>query len=165
MDQGRQERRQMDEAILSRLCGQSGAAAPVRAGLQFGQLLASGGAAPSGASLDIDDVAGETDQDWCEGRASFPEDRLSDGGSGGATRVVPDDFGTDWPAEITSSSNRMRKSGRNHMKTTATTEAVSSSPEENELWNTNRRRNTSRADKKLRADWKNDLQNYEAERK
>jgi len=51
------------------------------------------------------------------------------------------------------------------MKTTATTEAVSSSPEENELWNTNRRRNTSRADKKLRADWKNDLQNYEAERK
>ena len=97
----------MDEAILSRLCGQSGAAAPVRAGLQFGQLLASGGAAPSGASLDIDDVAGETDQDWCEGRASFPEDRLSDGGSGGATRVVPDDFGTDWPAEITSSSNRL----------------------------------------------------------
>src|SRR5271168_2480456 len=78
----------------------------VRAGLQSGQLPAAGGAAASGAALDIDDVAGETDQDWCEGRASFPEDRLSDGGSGGAARVVPDDFGTDWTAEITSRSNR-----------------------------------------------------------
>src|SRR5208337_1531420 len=70
-----------------------------------------------------------------EGRAPFPEDRLSDGGSGGAERVVPDYFGTDWTVEITSSSNRMRKSGRNHMKTTATTEVVSSPPEENEFWN------------------------------
>ena len=99
----------MDAPVLSRLCGQSSAAAPVRAGLQFGQLPASGGAASSRAALDIDDVAGETDQDWCEGRASFPEDRLSDGGSGGAARVVPDDFGTDWTAEITSSSNRVMK--------------------------------------------------------
>ena len=99
----------MDEAILSRLCGQSGAAAPVRAGLQFGQLPASGGAAPSGASLDVDDVAGETDQDRGEGCAPFPEDRLSDGGSGGAARVVSDDFGTDWTAEITSISNRVMK--------------------------------------------------------
>src|SRR5208283_5115542 len=33
VDQGRQERGQMDEAVLSRLCGQSGATAPVRAGL------------------------------------------------------------------------------------------------------------------------------------
>ena len=155
----------MDPPVLSRLCGQSGAAAPVRAGLQFGQLPASGGATPIGASLDVDDAAGEIDQDRGEGGSPFPEDHLPDGGSGGAERVVPDDFGTDWTAEITGSSNRMRKSGRNHMKTTATTEAVSSSPEENELWNTNRRRNTSRADKKLRADWKNDLQNYEAERK
>jgi len=59
----------------------------------------------------------------------------------------------------------MRKSERNHMKTTATTEAVSSPPEENELWNTNRRRNTSRADKNPVADLKKDLQNYEADRK
>jgi hypothetical protein len=44
------------------------------------------------------------------------------------------------------------------MKTTATTEAVSSSPEENELWNTNRRRNTTCAGQKPREDWKNDLQ-------
>src|SRR5208283_3774364 len=165
VDQGRQERRQMDEAVLSRLCGQSSAAAPVRAGLQSGQLPAAGGAAASGAALDIDDVAGETDQDWCEGRAPFPADRLPDGGGGGAERVVPDDFGTDWTVEITSSSNRMRKSGRNHMKTTATTEAVSSPPEENEFWNTNRRRNTTCAGQKPRSDWKNDLQTYEEGRK
>jgi hypothetical protein len=42
----------------------------------------------------------------------------------------------------------MIKSGRNHMKTTATTEAVSSPLEENEHWSQQWRRNTSRADKK-----------------
>lgn len=51
------------------------------------------------------------------------------------------------------------------MKTTATTEAVSSPPEEKWHLSQQWRRNTSRADKKLRADWENDLQNYEAERK
>jgi hypothetical protein len=51
------------------------------------------------------------------------------------------------------------------MKTTATTAAVSSPPEENEFWNTNRRRNTSRADKNPVADLKNDLQTYEEGRK
>src|ERR1017187_5273238 len=68
----------MDAPVLSRLCGQPGAAATVRAGLQPGQLPAAGHVAPGGASLDIDDVAGETDQDWGEGRAPFPEDRLLD---------------------------------------------------------------------------------------
>ena len=129
-------------------------AAPVRAGLQFGQLSAAGGAAAIGATLDIDDVAGETDQDRGEGGSPFPEDHLPDGGSGGAERVVPDDFGTDWTAEITSCSNRMRKSGRNHMKTTATTEEVSSPPEEKWHWSQQWRRNTSRAGQKLKADWK-----------
>ena len=89
-------------------------------------------AAQSSASLVIDHVAGETDQDRGEGRAPFPEDRLSDGGSGSAARVVPDDFGADWTAEIGNCDVRMRKSERNHVKTTATTEAVSSSPGENE---------------------------------
>jgi len=41
------------------------------------------------------------------------------------------------------------------MKTTATTEAVSSPPEETEFWNTNRRRNTTCAGQKLVVDWKN----------
>ena len=51
------------------------------------------------------------------------------------------------------------------MKTTATTEAVSSSPEENEHWNTKWRRNTSCAGQKAGADWKNDLQIQGAGRK
>jgi hypothetical protein len=45
-------------------------------------------AVPSGASLDVDDVAGETNQDRGEGCAPFPEDRLPDGGGGVAARFV-----------------------------------------------------------------------------
>jgi len=48
------------------------------------------------------------DQDWGEGCAPFSEDRLSDGGGGGSARVVPDDFGTDWPVEIGNCNVRMR---------------------------------------------------------
>jgi hypothetical protein len=74
----------------------------------LGNFPAAGGAAQSGASLDVDDAAGETDQDRGEGRAPFPEDRLPDGGGGGAARVVP--------AAIEG----------NCMKTMETTEVVSS---------------------------------------
>ena len=51
------------------------------------------------------------------------------------------------------------------MKTTATTEAVSSPLEENEFWNTNRRRNPTCVGQKPRSDWTNDLQTYEEGRK
>ena len=57
VDQGGQERRQMDANVLSRLCGQSSAAATVRVGLQPGQLSAASCVAPGGASLDTDDIA------------------------------------------------------------------------------------------------------------
>src|ERR1039457_6164750 len=77
--------------------------------LQSGQLPASGGAAPSGASLDIDDAAGETDQDRGEGRAPFREDRFPDGGGGGAARVVPGNFGRNWAAEIGNGVIRMKE--------------------------------------------------------
>src|SRR5271170_40183 len=139
----------MDPAFVSRFRGQPGAAATVRVGLQSGQLPAAGGAAPSGASLDIDDVAGETDQDRGEGRASFPEDRLADGGSGGAARVVPDYFGTDWPAEIGNCDDRMKADPD---KTTTTTEVVSSQPEETRHWSQNCPRKTSNAGEKQVAD-------------
>jgi len=43
--------------------------AAICAGVQSGQLSAAGRVAPSGASLEADDVAGETDQDWIEGGA------------------------------------------------------------------------------------------------
>jgi hypothetical protein len=52
----------------------------------------------------------------------------------------------------------MRKSGRNHIKTTATKKGVSSPPEENEQWSQQWRRNTTCAGQKPRADWKNVLQ-------
>jgi hypothetical protein len=98
----------MDPPVLSRLCGQPSAAATVRAGLQPGQFPASDGAAPSGASLDLDDIAGETDQDRGQGRAPFPADRLPDGGSGGSARVVPGDSGRDWAVAIGSRGVRMK---------------------------------------------------------
>ena len=51
------------------------------------------------------------------------------------------------------------------MKTTATTKAVSSPPEENEHWSQRWRRNTTCAGQKPRADWKNVLQIRGAGRK
>ena len=80
---------------------------------------AAGGAAQSDASLDVDDRG--------EGRASFPEDSLPDGGSGGSTRVVPGHSGRDWAAEIGNRDVRMKAE---HVKTPETTEEVSSHPGE-----------------------------------
>ena len=77
------------------------------------------------------------------------KDRLSDGGSGSASRVVPDDFGTDWTAEIGNCDVRMKA---DHLKTTATTEVVSSHPGETIHWRQNCRRNTARAVEKPVAD-------------
>lgn len=53
------------------------------------------GVAPVGASLDVDDVAGENNQDRGESRAPFLADNLPDGGGGGPARVVPGDSGKD----------------------------------------------------------------------
>src|SRR5664280_2461571 len=113
----------MDPVVLSRLCGQPSAAATVRAGLQPGQLPAPGGAAASGASLDLDDVAGEIDQDRREGRAPCPADNFPDGGGGDSTGIVPGHFGRDWAAEI---GNRNVMLKADHVKTPETTEEVSS---------------------------------------
>jgi hypothetical protein len=99
--------------------------------LQTGQLSAAGGAAASGASLEIDDAAGETDQHRGEGRAPFPEDRLPDGGGGGAATGVPDDFGTDWAAAIGNRDVRMKAE---YVKTTATMEELCSHPGEKGHW-------------------------------
>jgi hypothetical protein len=51
--------------------------------------------------------------------------------SGGTERVVPDHFGTDWAAEIGNRDVRMKA---DHVKTTASTEAVSSHPGETGHW-------------------------------
>jgi len=109
VDQGRQERGQMDPPVLSRLCGESGAAATVRVGLQLGQLPTAISAALSSAALDVDDIAEETDQDRGEGCAPFPADHLPDGGGGGSERVVPGHSGRDWAAAIARTSIRMKQ--------------------------------------------------------
>jgi len=59
----------------------------------------------------------------------------------------------------------MKESEMNHMKTTATTEAVSLPPEEKWHWIQQWRRNTTCAGQKPRSDWKNDLQIQGAGRK
>jgi len=89
VDQGREECGQMDTAFVSRFCGQPSAAATLRAGLQLGQLSAAVGAAPLSAPLDVDDAAGEADQNWGEGGAAFPTGGLPDGGGVGAESTVP----------------------------------------------------------------------------
>ena len=63
MYQGRQERRQLDPVVLSRLCRQPSALAAICVGVQSGQLSATGRTAKSSAALDADDVEGETDGD------------------------------------------------------------------------------------------------------
>jgi len=117
--------------------------------LQSGQLFEAGDSTASGSSLDVDDVAGEIDQDRCEGHASFPEDSLRDGRSGGSAKVVPDHFGTDWAAEIGNCDDRMKA---DHVKTSSITEVVSSHSGENGRWSTKSRQNTSRAAESVTVD-------------
>jgi len=71
----------------------------------------------------------------------------------GAARVVPDDFGTDWTAEICNCDVRMSKSERNHMKTTANNGGGVSSPGENGIEH-KMASTTSRAGKKQVAELK-----------
>jgi hypothetical protein len=52
------------------------------------RFFASGRVAPSGAALDADDVAGETDQDRREGGTPFAAGDLPDGGGGNPKRIV-----------------------------------------------------------------------------
>jgi hypothetical protein len=96
----RPERRQLDPLVLSRLCRQPSAVAAICVGVQSGQLSAAGRAAPSGAALDADDIAGETNQDRCEGSAPCTAGDLPDGGSGDPTGIVPSDSGADWAAAV-----------------------------------------------------------------
>src|SRR5208283_5433932 len=86
------------------------------AGVQSGQLSAAGRVAPSGAALDADDVAGETDQDRREGGAPFAAGDLSDGRGGNPTGIVPDYSGKDWVAEIAHTATRLMLAGRQSRK-------------------------------------------------
>ena len=112
VDQGRKERGEVDAVVLSRLCGQSGAVATVRLGVQPGQFPASGGITPRRLPLDADDVAGETDQDWGEGRAPCSASNLPDGGGGDPARVVPGHSGKDSPVAFARTAAGLMPAGR-----------------------------------------------------
>jgi len=70
VDQGRQERRQMDEALLPDVQRQPSSVATVCVGLQPGQLSAAAGFAETSAALVADDAAGKAHQDRSEGNTA-----------------------------------------------------------------------------------------------
>ncbi len=88
MDQGRQERGEVDAALLPRLRGQPSPAATVRLGVQPGQLLSQARPPPKCQALVNDDLEGEADQDWRKGRDPRPVCHVSDGRGGYFTTVV-----------------------------------------------------------------------------
>ena len=95
MDQGRQERDQVDAAVMLLVRRQCGASSVARAGLQSRQLHADAGLARGGRAVVADQPAGEADQDRCQGRAPRPLRRLPDGRGRGAERTVRENPATD----------------------------------------------------------------------
>src|SRR5262249_29609141 len=89
MDQGRQERRQVDPALVHDLPGQRGPPAALRAGVQPGQLPAHDGVADGDRGLVPDESAGEGGEDRREGRRPPALPGVPDGRGGRATRAVP----------------------------------------------------------------------------
>ena len=79
-------------------------------------------AATLGESLVLDDVAGETDQDRCQGGDSCPKGHLPDGRGGGSTGVIPSYFGSHRPL---ARARLVQWMNENHMKTSVTTGEVS----------------------------------------
>jgi len=97
VDQGWQERRQMDEALLPHVQRQSDAVATVCPGVQPGQLSVAAGFAETSAALVADDAAGETHQDRCQGDAARQVRHVPTGRSGGNAAVVCVDSRPDRP--------------------------------------------------------------------
>ncbi len=81
MDQGRQERHQVDPAVVPQVPQQRGPAPASRPGVQPRQLHADSGIAEGGGALVADHVAGEAGQDRSQGRQSWSLRHLPDGGS------------------------------------------------------------------------------------
>ena len=79
VDQGRQERDQMDAAVMPNLRRQCRPSPIARARLQPRQLRADAGDAQGGGAMVTDEPAGEADQDWREGRQAWPVRDVPDG--------------------------------------------------------------------------------------
>jgi len=71
VDKRRQERRQVDQALLPHVQRQPGPLAVIRLGLHPRQLPAATGPAETGATLVADDAPGEADQDRGQGNAAL----------------------------------------------------------------------------------------------
>ncbi len=66
--QGRQERHQVDAAVMPQVPQQRGSASASRTGVQSGQLHAHAGSAEGSGALVADYAAGEASEDRCQGR-------------------------------------------------------------------------------------------------
>jgi len=88
--QGRQERDQMDEAVVPQVPRQRRPAAASRPGLQSRQLHADAGFAKGGRALVADHAAGEIGEDRCQGGQPWPVRHVPIGRGGGAEGTVPE---------------------------------------------------------------------------
>ncbi len=87
--QGRQERDQMDAAVVPQVPRQRRPAPASRPGLQSRQLHADTGFAEGGGALVLDDATGEAGQDWRQGSEPRPACHFPTGGGCGAEGAVP----------------------------------------------------------------------------
>ena len=90
MHQGRQERDQMDAAVVSQVPRQRRPAAASCPGLQPRQLHADAGVAEGGRALVADHAAGEVGEDRRQGGQPWPLRHLPIGRGGGAEGTVPE---------------------------------------------------------------------------
>jgi hypothetical protein len=87
VDQGRQERGQVDPALLHELSGQRRPSAASRASVQPRQLPAHSGAADGDRGLVADEPAGEGGEDRGESRRPWALPRVPDGRGRGAAEL------------------------------------------------------------------------------
>ena len=95
VDQGRQDRDQVDAAVMLLVRRKRRAASASCAGLQSRQLHADAGSAGGDQAMVADQPAGETRQNRSQGRAPRPLRHLPDGRGRGAERIVPGDSAAD----------------------------------------------------------------------
>jgi hypothetical protein len=95
VDQGRQERRQVDAAVMLLVRCQRSASSVACAGLQSRQLHADVGSAGGNQAVVADQVAGKTREDRRQGRAPWPLRHIPDGRRRGAEGIVPGNLAAD----------------------------------------------------------------------
>src|SRR6266516_3910299 len=95
VDQGRQERRQVDAALMLLVRRQRRPASAACAGLQSRQLHADAGSARGGQAVVADEPAGKTREDRRQGRVPWPLRHLPDGRGRGAEGIVPGNLAAD----------------------------------------------------------------------